>query len=298
MEIDIVFTYVDCEDKKWLMQKNEDLEQPQILNNQFNSNLDEIKFAVLSIEKYFKNGYRNIYFVTNNGKLPKCINSQPNFFSILYSDLVGSRTYNSITIESYLHKIDGLSEYYLYFNDDCLLGNYLNISDFIDTSGKLIYYQESNPIVRLVSKFHLITNLFNLGDGGINKARIKLYEKLNLNPFPQPLAHSPKIFKKSMVEEFCKIFEKEIETQRQLLFRSENDFPFIDAFCFYYLKKNKIIYSNKYKTLILCQFDNSLISELYNENITDEKFICIEDFRKGYDVDNVVLKIISDYFFP
>lgn len=296
MEIDIVFTYVDYEDKKWLMQKNEDLNQPQILNNRFNSNLNEIKFAVMSIEKYFKNGYRNIYFVTNNGKLPKCINPQPNFFSILYSDLVGSKSYNSHTIESYLHKIHGLSEYYLYFNDDYILGNYVNISDFIHTSGKLIYYQESNPIIRLVSKLHFIANLFNLEDGGMNKARINLYEKLSLKPYPEPIAHSPKIFKKTMVEEFCKIFEKEIKTQKQRLFRSENDFPFIDAFCFYYLKQNKIIYTNKYKTLILCQFDNSLISELYNEKIKDEKFICIEDYRKENAVDNVVLKIITEYF--
>ena len=296
MILDIVFTYVDSNDIEWNKKKNNDLKIKNEYNNRYNSNLDEIKYSIKSIEKYFKNKFRNIYFVTNNGKLPKCIQPKKNYIAILYSDLVGNRTYNSNSIESSLHKINGLSEYYLYFNDDFILADYINISDFISNDGKLIWYEESNEIFKFANKNPIITNLCNFGDNGANASRNKLYKKFNMKEKPNPIAHSPRIFKKSMVLNFCYMFKKEIEIQRKKLFRTDNDFPFVDAFCFYFLEKKKLIYSNKYKTLLLVQFDNPIISLIWNKNIKDEKFICIEDARKGQDIDKYVLFIISNYF--
>ena len=73
-KIDIVFTWVDYKDKEWIKKKNQDAikcnNNVMHNNNRYNSYLNEIKYAVRSIEKYFKNKYRNIYFVTNTGKLP------------------------------------------------------------------------------------------------------------------------------------------------------------------------------------------------------------------------------------
>ena len=75
MIIDIVFTWVDYKNKEWIKKKNQDAIKCNNIvkynnNNRYNSNLNEIKYAVRSIEKYFKNKYRNIYFVTNTGELP------------------------------------------------------------------------------------------------------------------------------------------------------------------------------------------------------------------------------------
>lgn len=295
--MDIVFTYVDFEDENWHKQKQKDCKIKSQYNNQHNSNLNEIKYAVKSIEKYFKQ-HRNIYFVTNNGKLPKCLPIKKNYKSILYSDLVGNRTYNSCSIETSLHKINGLSEYYIYFNDDTLLAKPTTINDFIDEkSGKLIWYEESNFFIRLANKLPIITRLYDFGDSGCNESRNRLYKKLGLRSKPNPIAHCPKIFKKSMVEEFCEKFHKEVEQQKHRLLRSSNDFPFVDAFCFYYLKKNKLLYSNKYETLILCQMDNNWISRIYNQKVSKtDKFICIEDRRKKFNIDKNVKKIISSHF--
>jgi hypothetical protein len=41
-------------------------------------------------------------------------------------------TFNSIVIESFIHHIPNLSEYYIYFNDDMILLNKVFISDFFD----------------------------------------------------------------------------------------------------------------------------------------------------------------------
>ena len=57
-KVDIVFTWVDYKDKERIKKKNQDaIKYNNIVkdNNKYNSSLNEIKYAVRSIEKYFKN---------------------------------------------------------------------------------------------------------------------------------------------------------------------------------------------------------------------------------------------------
>lgn len=302
IRLDIVYTYVDSNDKKWLKQKKRDCNINSVYR--YNSDLEEIKYSVYSVEKYFKNKFRNIYFVTNNGKLPKCIEKKDNYIPLLYTDLVGYRTYNSTVIEANLHKIDGLSEYYLYFNDDMILMKKLKISDFIDkNTNKLIWYKETSKIFNLatvgpefISSF---LPLFTKADNGTIQARNKIYKmiKIDSNNIGQ-MGHNPRIFKKSMVEKLCNKFKKELKKNKDRMIRSEDDFTFCDAFLFYNIKKNKIIFTDKYKTKILIQFDNSIISKIYNntDNIKNYHFLCIEDIRDNNKVDKNIKQILNKKF--
>jgi hypothetical protein len=256
-KIDIVFTWVDYKDKEWIKKKNQDAIKcnNNVMhnnNNRYNSHLNEIKYAVRSIEKYFKNKYRNIYFVTNTGKLPDFFKPRENLIPIHYEELLGTTSYNSCTIESCLHKIPGLSEYYLYFNDDMILNKKLHINDFITSDGKLIWYSESNKFVNIVNKYPFISKIFNLKNGGCNLARQKIYKILKLDKTPIPIAHSPRIFKKSLVNIFSNKFSKQINEQMHRKFRSSDDFCFIDAFCFYFNKNKLIEYRHNCNTKILC----------------------------------------------
>jgi hypothetical protein len=265
-KIDIIFTWVDYKDKEWTKKKNQDAikcnNNVMHNNNRYNSSLNEIKYAVRSIEKYFKNKYRNIYFVTNTGGLPSFLKPFANLIPIHYETLVGTTCYNSCTIESYLHKIPGLSEYYIYFNDDMILNKKLHINNFITSDGKLIWYSESNKIINTVNKYPFISKIYNFKDGGCNLARQKTYKILKLDRTPRPIAHSPRIFKKSLVEIFSNKFSKQINDQMHRKFRSSDDFCFIDAFCFYFEKNKLLDYRHEYETKILCQFDNIVISKI------------------------------------
>lgn len=299
--IDIVYTYVDFTDKKWLKQKMKDcnIKNKGTLNYRYNSNLEEIKYSVYSIEKYFKNKFRNIYFVTNNGKLPNCISPKDNYIPILDSDLVGYRTYNSTVIEANLHKIKGLSEYYLYFNDDMILMKKLKISDFIDKkTNKLIWYKETNKLFNLATiKSNIVSSIlkiFTNADNGTIESRIRIYKMLKIDNNSQ-MGHNPRIFKKSMVEKVCNKFKKEINKNIDRIIRSEKDFPFSDAFLFYFLKKNNIIFTDKYKTKILVQFDNKIISRIYN-HMGDYHFLCIEDTREKNEIDKNVKRLLDKRF--
>ena len=195
MIIDIVFTWVDYKNKEWIKKKNQDsIKCNNIVkynnNNRYNSNLNEIKYAIRSIEKYFKNKYRNIYFVTNTSKLPGFLKHNTNLIPIHDETLLGTTCYNSCTIESCLHKIPGLSEYYLYFNDDMILNKKLHINDFITSDGKPIWYFESNKIINIVNKYPFISKIYNFKDGGCNLSRQKTYKLLKLDKIPRPISPS------------------------------------------------------------------------------------------------------------
>ena len=55
-------------------------------------------------------------------------------------------TFSSVAIESHLHRIPGLSEDFLYFNDDIILNSPISIYDFIDPiNGAKIYQSWDVP---------------------------------------------------------------------------------------------------------------------------------------------------------
>ena len=99
-----------------------------------------------------------------------------------------------------------------------MLNKNLHIKDLITDDGKLIWYSESNKLfnnfMKIYSCYPFMNKVFNLKDGGCIIARNKTNKLLKLNKPPKPIAHSPRIFKKSLVEKFIDVFSKQINEQR------------------------------------------------------------------------------------
>jgi len=82
------------------------------------------------------NNFRNIYLVTN-GQIPHWLNLDNDRIKIITHDEIFKNktdlpSFSSAAIESNLHHIPGLSENYLYLNDDILLNQPISIHDFYD----------------------------------------------------------------------------------------------------------------------------------------------------------------------
>ena len=298
MKFDIVYTYVDSTDINWLNQKEYYKGGTTDFTNNFSrvdTSLNEILYSIRSLEKYFQGQYGNIYIVSNNGKLPKFLRESTNIIMIKQPDLMNRLSFNSCAIESTIHLIPGLSEYYLYFNDDFLLNKKLTTHDFLNSSNELIWYSESNSVINFFSYIPYLTYLFPY-DGGVGAARERLYLKLGING-NRPISHSPRLFKKKYVEDFINTYPNEIYQLRQERFRNDNTFPFIDAFCFWSESKKYLHYSPSKRTLILLQSDNNILIEWYNYfELLDNKnayFLCIEDIRTGK-TDNTNIKNALD----
>lgn len=151
-DIDVVYTWVDDKDPSWQRDRefyktNSGDEREKSgsranLDERF-QNRDELKYSLRSIEYYAK-FIRNIYIVTN-GQIPHWLDtSNPRIRLVthkeLYPDNAVLPTFNSSSIETVLHRIHGISEHFIYFNDDFLLGSRTTRHDFFSNHGRPKYF--------------------------------------------------------------------------------------------------------------------------------------------------------------
>ncbi len=129
MDIDFVITWVDMNDPKW---QAEFSKYSQKGDNSRNG-VSEARFRDYGLLRYWFRGVENyapwvrkIHFVTC-GQKPEWLDvNNPKINLVNHSDIVPSQflpTYNSVVIERYMHKIQGLAEHFVYFNDDFFIIN-------------------------------------------------------------------------------------------------------------------------------------------------------------------------------
>ena len=132
--IDVVILWVDQNDPNWNQQytyyKNQEKDEYSFSNSRYRD-WDLLKYWFRSLEQNAK-WINKIHFVTC-GHLPSWLNLDNKKLNIvLHSDIIASEylpTFNSHTIELNIHKIDELSEKFIYFNDDFFLNQKVE-SDF------------------------------------------------------------------------------------------------------------------------------------------------------------------------
>lgn len=139
--IDAVWTWVDGSDPQWRAQRNEHSPN-ELTSSDGNSALrfesrDELKFSLRSVHMYAP-WIRKIYIVTA-GQKPSWLIESDRVAIVDHREIIDPKdlpTFNSHVIENNLHHIEGLSEQFLYFNDDVFLGRRTKASDFFTSSGQ------------------------------------------------------------------------------------------------------------------------------------------------------------------
>ena len=120
--IDFVIPWVDDTDELWLKKMAEFTGQDTKIGNceARYRDWDTLKYWFRGVEK-FAPWVRHIYFISDNQK-PEWLNTEhPKLKWIKHSDYIERQylpTFSSHTIEWNLHRIEGLSENFVYFNDD------------------------------------------------------------------------------------------------------------------------------------------------------------------------------------
>ena len=124
LQIDFVVTWLDSNDPEW--QKSLAQYSPNSKGHKENARFRSTDFFMYwfrAVEKYAP-WVHKVYLVTN-GKFPDWINKDcPKLELVKHADFISAEylpTFNCRTIELHLHKIKGLSEHFVYFNDDMLL---------------------------------------------------------------------------------------------------------------------------------------------------------------------------------
>ncbi|WP_196218192.1 stealth family protein [Streptomyces blattellae] len=139
--IDVVYTWVDGHDAQWQRRRAACAGQAyheEATNAARYLNRDELRYSLRSLSQYAP-WVRTVYLVTDDQIPPWLDGSVPNLRVIshkeIFSDPSLLPTFNSHAIESQLHHIDGLSEHFLYFNDDVFLGRPTVPQDFFLAGG-------------------------------------------------------------------------------------------------------------------------------------------------------------------
>ena len=158
MDIDLVYLWCSDSDPDFrgILSKTkadyfiqEDLNHPDVRVTDHN----ELRYSLRSVEK-FAPWIHHIYIVTYN-QVPKWLNTNhPKITIVDHSDIIPKQylpTFNSPLIEAFLHKIPGLSECFLYANDDMFFGNKTEPDFFFDEQKRPIHW--INPRVKYVNGY-------------------------------------------------------------------------------------------------------------------------------------------------
>ena len=183
-KIDFVVPYVDCNDEEW---RRLYIDTRRKYNMPVNSrDMVGVRYRELGFFKYFFRGLyyflpwiNNIYIILQSrNQIPKWLNiNNEKIHIVLHEEIIPKvflPTYNSTTIEMFIKNIKGLSEYFLYANDDMYAIRETTPDMFFTDNGipkyKMIRSNKLNNQYRKVcyKEFEMIRERFNGNSLGKN----------------------------------------------------------------------------------------------------------------------------------
>ncbi|SPT51134.1 stealth conserved region 3 domain-containing protein [Actinomadura madurae] len=151
--IDAVYTWVDGADPRWRARRDaaldgRDAEEGAAGDDRFRSR-DELRYSLRSLAM-FAPWIRHVWIVTD-GQVPEWLNTgYPKITLVDHREIFAGRgrlpTFNSHAIETQLHHIDGLSEHFLYLNDDIFIGRPVHPAQFFRPNGTANFFLSPTPV--------------------------------------------------------------------------------------------------------------------------------------------------------
>lgn len=163
-DIDLVIPYVDCRDKVWQDAYIKTTGKENYINNDRFDNPDLFEFFLKGVDKFMP-WIRTIHLIVSNiEQVPSYINKEKTHI-VLHKDIMPEDilpTFNSSTIEMFIHNIEGLSEHFIYANDDMYPISPMIKEDFFTEEGKPKIVFKNMSIEKEETFFnHLCLNVYN-----------------------------------------------------------------------------------------------------------------------------------------
>jgi hypothetical protein len=154
--VDVVYTWVDGGDSQWRRSKanaqaghEPELRNSTAANEARFTSRDELRYSLRSLD-YFAPWVNHVYLVTA-GQTPSWLNTSNSRITVvdhrdIFSDPAALPTFNSHAIESQLHHIVGLSEHFLYLNDDVFFGRPVQPELFFHGNGMAKFFMSEQTV--------------------------------------------------------------------------------------------------------------------------------------------------------
>lgn len=234
-EIDIVFSWVDGNDPAYQAARRKRMEgvilgEGDDAEARFRQ-INELKYALRSVYM-FAPWIRNIYIATDS-PVPEWLNAEHPAINIVrseehFKDPSVLPTHNSQAVEAQLQHIEGLSEHFLYSNDDMFFGRAVGPHVFFSPGG--------------ITKFIEASTRIGLGDNHLdrsgfeNAARVNrklLYDRFG-RITTRHLEHCAAPLRKSVLLEMEKEFAAEFEATAASRFRAKDNISVTNSLYHYY----------------------------------------------------------------
>lgn len=163
-KIDFVVTWVDGGDRNWIDKRNKFFKKSEVnkdMNNESRyRDFDIFKYWFRAVENYAP--WVNKIYLIIDGQVPSWLNVKNDKLTVIdhkeYIPNEALPTFNSNSIEVNVHRIKGLSENFVLFNDDTILNNFVKETDFFKNGIPKDIYAESPIIATKDSIDHIMVN--------------------------------------------------------------------------------------------------------------------------------------------
>ncbi|MFI8998937.1 stealth conserved region 3 domain-containing protein [Streptomyces sp. NPDC053542] len=153
--VDVVYTWVDDADPAWRERRDAALRAAGFATDGVDSSdarfrsRDELRHSLRSLAMYAP-WVRTVHLVTDD-QVPDWLNTAHPGLKVvdhreLFADPSLLPTFNSHAIESQLHRIEGLSEQFLYINDDVFFGRPVPPSAFFHSNGTAHFFRSPTAV--------------------------------------------------------------------------------------------------------------------------------------------------------
>lgn len=151
----MVYLWVDGNDTPWRRKRDaaalarplsSDLARYGDVEGRYRDN-DELRYSLRALSRFFPE-HGHVYIVTDN-QTPTWLQSSEQVTLVDHRDLIPSSslpTFDSGHIESYIHRIPGLSERFFYCNDDVFFGAPVHLDDWFSPEGVYLTWSD-DPVV-------------------------------------------------------------------------------------------------------------------------------------------------------
>ena len=219
--IDAVVMWVDGEDPQWLERQRARraelgfaVEEEAIAAARFRQ-FDELRYALRSIERYGP-WIRNIYLVTD-GQRPSWLNEQgTNLRVVDHTEIFPESalpTFNSHALTASIHRIPGLADRFILFNDDIFLGRPVGPGRFFKSNRETRFFMSKSRIE-------------DGPDTDLKASRVHTVDLIEKATGVRPtnlMKHTPVAFNRSFLEELSVEFSEEWERTVNNPFRTASD---------------------------------------------------------------------------
>eukprot|EP00033_Pygsuia_biforma_P002743 GCRY01003027.1.p1 GENE.GCRY01003027.1~~GCRY01003027.1.p1 ORF type:complete len:457 (+),score=53.41 GCRY01003027.1:111-1373(+) len=214
---------------------------------------DELLFSLRAYQKHMPWHKGRVILVTPN-QTPEWLNtSNPRVLVYNQDDLFPDKndtpTFSSSAMSQWLHRIPNLTNYFMYMNDDYMLGRDVKITDLMAGPDQPVIHQQRGSVLNK-SPQHLKKLRTNAWYGSVNTSLghvLEVYPKCDVDH--KYIQHVPHVFSKRAFEEMHAIWPETFKFTSKFKFRNHKAIDIVHMHAFYLMCSSEKNHP-KYKALI------------------------------------------------